>query len=194
VTVADQSIGAFLDAVASEQVTPSGGAAAAVSGAMGAALCEMVCIHTTDDTRSRALDDASDRLEEGRHRLLELADEDVTAVRDLQTAFENDVPPAKRADAARRATDVPLSIAETALAVIESAVAVTESGNPNAVPDGVTGAFLAYGALRASLSTVAVNLELLDDEDYVAQADERSTEIATTAETALSRVLQNVDH
>lgn len=51
---ADQTISEFLEDVAATTVTPSGGAVAAIGGAFGAALCEMVCIHTiknNDDPR-----------------------------------------------------------------------------------------------------------------------------------------------
>jgi formiminotetrahydrofolate cyclodeaminase len=45
-TFANQTISEFLEHVAAATVTPSGGAVAAIGGAAGAALCEMVCIHT----------------------------------------------------------------------------------------------------------------------------------------------------
>lgn len=39
-------INQFLADIASKNVTPAGGSGAAVVGAVGASLCEMVCIHT----------------------------------------------------------------------------------------------------------------------------------------------------
>ena len=92
-TFADQPIGEFLDAVASEQVTPSGGAVAPVGGAMGAALCEMVCIHTVDtdgsETAADELIDVGGALADQRERLLDLADEDAAAVDAVGAAFES---------------------------------------------------------------------------------------------------------
>jgi len=41
--IKDTAIEGFLDALASNQATPGGGSAAAILGAMGAALVSMVC-------------------------------------------------------------------------------------------------------------------------------------------------------
>ena len=49
-------IDAFLDSIASPQVTPAGGSTAAVVGAMGAALCEIVCIHTIERAGANTAD------------------------------------------------------------------------------------------------------------------------------------------
>ena len=79
-TFADQSIDEFLESVASATVTPSGGAVAAVCGAAGAALCQMVCIHTAGKDGyadvEREMHSARDAFETHRIRLLALADED----------------------------------------------------------------------------------------------------------------------
>ena len=53
-------IDAFLDSIASPQVTPAGGSTAAVVGAMGAALCEMVCIHTVQKVGANKADGSRD--------------------------------------------------------------------------------------------------------------------------------------
>jgi len=190
VTLADRSIGAFLDGVASEAVTPSGGAVAPVVGAMGTALCEMVCLHTDgDDTGDDATDLRTVRteLEERRERLLELAAEDADAVDAVGAAFAGDADAEQRRATAERATEVPLDAAETGLLVLERAVLVTEVGNPNAVPDGVTGALLVHAAVEASVATVRANLDMLDD-DVAAEMDRRAEEVLEDADRAIAQV------
>lgn len=75
---AEQTIDDFLDDVVASAVAPSGGAVAALGGAFGAALCELVCIHTTesDDADEAEFSAIRDELETRRTRFAKLAGED----------------------------------------------------------------------------------------------------------------------
>ena len=199
-TFANQTISEFLESVASTTVTPSGGAGAAISGATGAALCEMVCIHTIGKDgyadAERELATVRDELGRDRHRLLELADEDSVAVDALQEAFqtsdrEEDSQTVEKA--AKSAIDVPLQIAETCLSIVEHAIVITEKGNRNAIADVGTGAFLAHAALQSSLVTVQVNRELVENVTLLAETKRRSTEIEDSVTRAFEQVKENVD-
>jgi formiminotetrahydrofolate cyclodeaminase len=166
-TYADDSIDDFLSAVASESVTPAGGTTAAVVGATGAALCEMVCLHSSDvanadtdaetGTTGADLPSIRDDLRWYRGRLLALADADADAVATLLAAQPTDG--AGATPEAKRATGVPLAIAEACSAVLDHAPVVTEVGSPVAVPDAVTGAVLARAAVRAATFTVRHNAD-----------------------------------
>lgn len=185
---ADQSIGAFLAAVASEDLTPSGGAVAAIAGAAGAALCEMACRHTSgndgDANENAELAGLARDLEADRRRLLELADADAAAVE----AVFHGTNETKADDPAERATEVPLEIAEASLEVLGCAETVAANSNPRAVPDAATGAFLAHAAVQATTSTVRVNLAALDDEAFVTTTRERTDDVERAAAAALERV------
>lgn len=182
-TFASHEIRAFTDAVASTSVTPSGGAVAAVVGAMGASLCEMGCLHAADDLSARV-----EPLVEHRCRLLALADEDAAAVDALQDAIRQDASEASVSTALKRATDVPLETATESRAVVAAAPGIVEDGSRTAAPDVATGAYLAHAACRASVATVRANLESIDDESYVADAAETAADVAADATAALERV------
>ncbi|WP_276273235.1 cyclodeaminase/cyclohydrolase family protein [Haloarcula litorea] len=186
VSVADLSIAEFLDAVASRAVAPSAGAVTAVNGAAGAALCEMVAIHTSEPSAS--LSDARDDLADARQRLLALADDDAAAVDRVQTAFEAETRTDHPEAALRRATEVPLAIARTCCVVVEAAVPVAEEGTRNAAVDTVVGARLARAALSSAATVVRANLELLSDESFVADARGDLDAAETIADEALSDV------
>ncbi|WP_144900770.1 cyclodeaminase/cyclohydrolase family protein [Halobellus captivus] len=208
-------IGTFLDDVASERVTPAGGTVVAVSAAMGAALCEMACIHTVaargsdaddpdltdpssgdpdfddpdfDDSDLDGLDledpnldgfeDLRADLADQRRKLLLLADRDAELVDEL---FGGGSPSEPSDRISKRAAGVPLATAEAALAVLEDAAVVIEHGRPGVAADARAGAYLADAAVRASLATVSVNVETLEDRSYAATIEERSAEIATRA-------------
>lgn len=192
-TLADQTVREFAESVASNDVPPGGGAAAPFCGAFGAALCEMVCnLSIGDDDYAGAaaeLTEARDALSERRGRLLDLADEDAAAVDELFAAYGRSEGRAEAIqEATKRATEVPLEVAEASLAVLEHAVVATGKGNPNAAADGGIGAYLAHAALGASVFTVRINLAAIEDEDFVEEMDERVDEVDHGGEAAFRRV------
>lgn len=198
-TFATQTINEFFEDVASATVTPSGGAVAAISGAAGAALCEMVCIHTIKKDGyadvEQDLTQTRDDLNTHRTRLLELSDEDSVAVDELQEAFEiSDVnrsgEPIQKA--AKRATDVPMKTAEECLKVIKHATTVAEKGNQNAIADAGAGAFFAHAALQASVFTVQLNLELIEDTAFVEKMENSSIKIDYSGKKTVEQVRLNI--
>lgn len=187
----DRAIGAFLDGVASEAVTPSGGAVAAVVGASGAALCEMVCLHTIDrdgygDVESQLVA-VGERLARDRRRLLALADEDVTAVETMQASGGGDsgLPSDQTV---RAAIAPPLETAERSLDVLDRGRVVVAEGTDRATADAMTGALLAHAALQSSVGTVRANLSLIESETVVSETSGRVDELETAGQTALEKV------
>lgn len=199
-TFADRSIAEFLEAVAEGSATPGGGAVAAVAGAAGAALEEMVCNLTIGTEGYEAaeadLTAVRDDLAARRSRLLELADEDAAAFEDLLAAYRSDADQGRDEaiqEATKRATEVPLETAEACLDVLDHAVTVTTAGNENAISDGGTGALLAHAAAQAALYNVRVNLASIEDEAFVTETTDRADEIEEHAEALLATVLERVD-
>lgn len=190
-TYATRAVGAFLDDVASAAVVPSGGAVAAVCGAAGAALCEMVCLHTVGKEGYADVEadivDAGEGLRSCREELLELADADATAVERMQAAYGSSDGRTRLdvEDALKGATTVPLDTAGVCLEVLEHGAMVTEAGTDRTTADGMAGVLLAHAALRASVTTVRVNLELVDDEAFVTGTDERVAELERRADAIL---------
>lgn len=201
VTFADQTVNEFLNHVASTTVTPCGGAVAAIGGAAGAALCEMVCTHSIGKNGYANVEQemrrTRDELTTHRTRLLELADEDSAAVDELQAAFET--PGDKGRDetiqeAAKHATTVPLKTAEECLETVKHAMVVTEKGNQNAIADAGAGVFLAHAALQASVWTVRLNLGMIENTSFIAEMETRSAEIDNSAEEAVEQVKTNISN
>ena len=177
----DVPVTSFLDALASGAPTPGGGGAAALSGAMAAALVSMVCNLTIG--RERYAEAEADmrqtlaRAEMLREELQQLAEDDVVAFNRLSAAYK--LPRATEADIAirkdaiqaalRRATDVPLRTARAAAAVLPLCPAAAERGNQAAVSDIGVAALLAHAGVRSALLNVEINLRTLQDTTYVTQ-------------------------
>jgi len=175
---ADRTIADFLDMVARGDSTPGGGAVAAVTGAAGAALGEMVCRLTIEnragDSTGTRIADVRSELSDKRATLLQLADEDSAAVRAVLgghqgSDWDRDNSPQ------RRIVEVPLETAVESLAVLERCVTVAEQGYAPAIGDAGAGAVLAHACCRVSIQNVRINLEhdegLFDDVEVRAELD-----------------------
>jgi methenyltetrahydrofolate cyclohydrolase len=89
--VKDNGIELFLDDLASRKPTPSGGSAAAVTGAMGAALVSMVCNLTIGKAQYRDFEEelksVLTKAEALRRDLTKMVEEDVQAFDEVMRAY-----------------------------------------------------------------------------------------------------------
>ena len=123
----------FIDELASQNATPGGGSAAAIIGAMGAALVSMVCHLTIGKKKYADVEDEMKallaRAEALRHKLTSMIEDDVKAFDAVMGAYglpkETDAEKASRSaaiqEALKLATDVPLRCCQAAREVIDLA-------------------------------------------------------------------------
>jgi formiminotetrahydrofolate cyclodeaminase len=160
----------LLDRFASENPTPGGGSAAALAGALAAALVEMVA--GLPKTRTGAPDER-EKLEAAKAsaaragaRLRELVDLDTEAYNAVTAAYrlarasdqEKSVRAAAITKAMRQATEVPLETCERAADVLRAAAQALAHGNANAASDARTAIALCRAALDAGAENVRTNL------------------------------------
>ena len=180
--IVDRSIRGFLDELASSAPTPGGGSAAALVGAVGAALLAMVGNLTAGkkgyeavDRSMRDLVGESDRL---RGELARLADEDVRVFGEVMAAYRmprgDDAERAARRDAIQSAlldaTEAPLELARVCAEVIDLAATAAEEGNSNVVSDAGVGVVAAHAALRAAALNVWINAGSIEDREFADRA------------------------
>jgi methenyltetrahydrofolate cyclohydrolase len=200
----DAPVATFLDQLASNAPAPGGGGAAALGGAMGAALVSMVCNLTVGKKRFAEVEeemrDMLDRAEALRHELQGLAEADVQAFNRLSAAYK--LPRTTESDTAirrdaiqaslRRATEVPLRTARAAAAILPLCPPVAERGNQAAVSDIGVAALFAHAAVRAALLNVEINLQLLDDRMYVRQVRNEVARLTDGLEAEAARIQELV--
>ncbi len=201
---ATASLAAFTEALASEQPTPGGGAAAAVAGALAASLTAMVvrlsldrpkyADHTDLHSEALAASDAS------RLRFLEFADEDAAAYGAYRSAREMRHETAEQTDArseaisaaARRATEVPLAIVKACHAQMGMVERLAGRTNLNVASDLEVAALLLEATARAAAANVVVNLDFIGDESFAsavrAELSQRLQQIQRDADRARERV------
>jgi glutamate formiminotransferase/formiminotetrahydrofolate cyclodeaminase len=165
----------FLESLAEGAATPGGGAAAAYTAAMAAALVAMVARLTLGkqkyaavEPRMLAITAAADDL---RHRLTSATARDSAAFEAVLQAMrfprETEAERGKRAaaidQATRAAAIIPLEVAVDAAQVAELAAEAAEAGNVNAISDAASAVALARAALQAAALNVRINAHALAD-------------------------------
>lgn len=160
----------LLDRFASSDPTPGGGSAAALAGAMAAALVEMVAAmpktRTGTPEEREKLDGARAQAAKAGARLRELVDLDTAAYNAVMAAFKlpkaTDDEKAVRknaiADATRLATETPLETVERGVDVLRAAAVALSCGNENALSDVRTAMSLCRAAIEGGTENVRINL------------------------------------
>ena len=173
-----ETIGKFLDELASDAPTPGGGGAAALSGAMGAALVSMVCNLTIGKKNYEAVSDdlkkTLARAEALRAELTQGIDEDVVAFNTLMGAYGlprgTDEEKAARTDAIqvalKAATLAPLHTCKICYDVIALSKEAADKGNLNVISDAGVAVLAANAGLRSCALNVFINAKSIKDRDF----------------------------
>jgi formiminotetrahydrofolate cyclodeaminase len=196
--ITQTSIDDFLERLASADPTPGGGSAAAIMGAMGAALVSMVCNVSIGKKGCEAVEPelraVLAQCEALRRRLAAMVAQDVAAFDGLMGAYKlaknSEDEKARRADAIqaslRHATEVPLACARACGQVIELARRAAQNGYRHVISDAGVGVAAADSALRSAALNVFINAPALKDRGFAERAVEEVERLsnASAAESA----------
>lgn len=185
----------LIERLATSDPIPGGGSAAALAGAMGAALVHMVVSLTSGrpaaEVHEAALLEIGNAATTAQSDLLRLTELDAVAYAAVisarrlprETELERQSRDVQVASAIREATMAPLETTRRAAAVLTLAERLAPMGNRNAISDVGVGALLAAAAMRGAALNVRINLPYLADDDP----------LRTEAATELDAIFANLD-
>ncbi|HUI21005.1 MAG TPA: cyclodeaminase/cyclohydrolase family protein [Methylocella sp.] len=204
----NSSIGTFLDDLASERPTPGGGGAAALCGAIGAALVSMVANLTIGKKNYEGvwqdLEAVNAKAEGLRAELIGAIEEDVLAFNSVMDAYG--LPRGTEEEKAKRtasiqaalkdATRAPLRAVKACFEVICLSAAVAEKGNLTVISDAGVAVLSANAGLRSAALNVFINAKAIKDRDFaekqiaevnalLAQAAEMTEAVCQTVRTKI---------
>ncbi len=178
----EQKINDFLETLSSSSPTPGGGSVSAIIGAVSSALVSMVANLTVGKEKYKdswaKMEDVLQEVETLRSEFLTLADGDIEAFNGFMAALrlpkETDTEKKLRAEAmeeaSKKATIVPLQIAETCEKVAKLSLETAKFGNKMAATDAAIGAILANAAAKSASYNVLINLPSIKDVSFVENA------------------------
>ncbi len=169
----------FSKETASSEPVPGGGSIAAYSGALAAALSEMVANLTVGKKNYEEVEEEMklivEKAEMIRVNMLDNIEKDCEAFDKVMEGFKLPKNTEEEKEFRKKtiqegliiAAEVPLEIAKEAFEIMPIAEIVVEKGNKNAVTDGLVSAMLARTAVLSALLNVKINLNSIKDETYV---------------------------
>jgi formiminotetrahydrofolate cyclodeaminase len=202
--IEEKSVGTLLEDLAGSSATPGGGSAAALAGAMGAALLSMVCNLSIGRDRFAQVEDelraVLDESEALRSRLASLASADTQAYDQVMAAYrmpkgtqeEQATRQAAIQAALKQATQVPLETATACAAVVKLVAGVIAKINPNALSDAGAAVLLAEAGLRGAQLNVAINLVSIRSPDFVQEKQQELDRVLAGTDQEKERVVAYV--
>lgn len=199
------NVAEFTASLASKAPVPGGGGAAALGGALAAALASMVCELTAGKKKYARFEEdisrVSQRAGELREELLRGIDEDAAAFEPLSRAYSIPKDDPGRAEvmeeALRTACAAPMTIAEKSAQVIGLLSELAEKGCQIAVSDVGVGTQLARAALISAGLNVRINIRSMRDRRYAGALRERLEELERKyipeADAAFGAVMERIE-
>ena len=197
----EQRVIDFVAATASKEPTPGGGAIAALTGATGAALAEMVANLTFgkkgyEEVQSE-MEELQTKSEAIRNRMLELSQADADVFNIFMNALglpkNTDEEKATRTAAIQQAYKdaamVPFEIGELAYQIFDLAELASRKGNQNLITDGIIAAINARAAVKAAFLNVRINLSGIKDEAFVANVTAKMNDIEQDLDTKEAAII-----
>lgn len=203
-SMSEMSCSAFVHALAAKEPVPGGGGAAALVGAVAAALCSMVGNYTVGK-KSYADVEKDIRLlleqaSSAQHRLLSLMDEDAKAFEPLSRAYRISRDDPTRTvmieEATKGACAPPLNMMRELAHVIQLLKEMGEKGSRMLASDAACGLVLARAALEAASVNVFVNTRSLTDHSFAESIEGECNQLlehcVPCAERALSQLMSEI--
>ena len=176
----------FLDAVAQPTATPGGGSVAALAGALGASLGQMVAgLSRKKKSQAAYLEPLSDALAEfqsASRALAEAIDRDAASFESVMAAYK--LPQATPEEQGRRETaiqnalqgaaNVPMEVARKAAQIFDQLGKLESIASPSMLSDIRVGRLMAGAAVQGALENVAINLQSITDSGFSARVRSES--------------------
>lgn len=183
---AEKTCEGFLSELAAKVPAPGGGGAAALAGALGAALGSMVANYTIGKKKYAAVEEDVKgllcRAEELRRSLLSQVDADAAAFEPLSRAYaipkEDPGRAAVMEECLWNAAAVPMTILRLACEAVEIHSELLEKGSTMVLSDVGTGAALCRAAIEGALLNVKVNTGSMADKQRAAALEKEAQTLA----------------
>lgn len=199
-----KTLESFLDELASNSPAPGGGSSAALTAAIGAGLISMVCNLTIGKKKYQHVESEMKKVLESseriRKRFAELVDKDTKAFKKVMEAYslpkENEDQKSLRNAAIdsslKEAALVPLEIMKHCVDALAISRIVAEKGNRNSISDAGVSAILLFAAAESAYLNVKINLNSINDIEFVGWKNEEANSILNTCRKYQSEIMSKI--
>ena len=196
----DMTSSKFIEELASKNSVPGGGGAAAIAGAMGAALAAMVCNLTVGKKKYAHVEEdvkkILDRVDVLKDEMLKLADEDAKCFEPLANAYKIPKDDPNRdtvmEDALRIACITPLKIIRAGDETIDLLSELVDKGSVLALSDVGCGASMCRAAVMSAWISVKINTRDMKDREYAVKLEDEVDYIIDHCRIVADRIYDKV--
>lgn len=196
----EKNIDKFLEALASSAPTPGGGGAAALCGALGIALGNMVGSLTLGKKKYADVQEdiaaLNSRAEALRADFVALVDADAEAFAPLSRAYSipKDTPGRDEVmeAALKRAAEPPLEIMRKCAEALDLIAEYAAKGSALAISDAGCAAALAIAAMKAAALNVRINTKSMADREAASEMNAEAAGLCEKYEKEAEEIYQNV--
>ncbi|WP_124064808.1 cyclodeaminase/cyclohydrolase family protein [Clostridium sp. E02] len=203
--IQDLTVSEFLEALSSKKPTPGGGGAAALGGAQGVALGEMVINLTLGKKKYADVEEEMQllliKLEDIKKEFLRLADEDAVVFAPLAAAYG--LPAGTEEEKKHKAevlethllaaSLVPIAVMERAIDTLEIMEFLAEKGSRLAVSDVGVGVQFLRSALLGAKMNVSINTKFMKIREQAVDLDRRAKQLAEHGSRLSDAIYTNVE-
>lgn len=164
-----KSIEDFLDDLSSSNSIPGGGSAAALSGALNAAVISFIANLTIGKEKYKEVETEAEEIlaesEELKKEMLLMIDQDSKILSDILDSYKaGDQNKVK--EVCHDAVEFSLDMTKKAVRLMRLSLEISEIGNRMLASDFEVAAYIGDAAVGSAIANVKINLKSLDDEEY----------------------------
>ena len=164
-----ETIEGFLNDLASEQSIPGGGSAAALSGALNAAVISFISNLTIGKEKYKDVEDEAKAIlaesNQLKKEMLLMIDQDSQILSQILDSYKAG-DQAKVKSVCSDAVEFSMDMTKKALRLMELTLAISKIGNRMLASDFEVAAYIGDAAVGSAIANIKINLKSLDDNEY----------------------------
>ncbi len=165
----NSEIQVFLDELSSKNSTPGGGSAAALAGALNAAVVNFIANLTIGKEKYKDVEaEAKSILDESnqiKREMLKMMDEDSEILSKILASYKTGNK-AETKSICKDAVEFSLDMTQRAVRLMELTLEISKIGNKMLASDFEVAAYIGDAAVGSAIANIKINLKSLDDDDY----------------------------
>ena len=165
----NKTIEEFLDDLSSSNSIPGGGSAAALSGALNAAVISFIANLTIGKKKYKEVEDEAKEIltesEELKREMLMMIDQDSKILSDILDSYKEGNQDKVRT-VCQDAVEFSMDMTKKAVRLMRLSLEISEIGNRMLASDFEVAAYIGDAAVGSAIANVKINLKSLDNEEY----------------------------
>ncbi len=171
----EAAVNKFLDDLSSKKSIPGGGSAAALAGAMTAAVVSFISNLTIGKEKYKKVEPEAkeilDKSQDLKNELARMIDEDSDILKEILDTYKTG-DKEKLLSVSKKAVGFSLDMTRKCVEIMELSLHISKIGNRMLASDFEVAAFIGDAAVNSAIANVKINLKSIKDEEYISGVED----------------------